>query len=733
VNANLLKYFVICKIFIFANVMAFCASFEQELNKISADIEKEKWPVAISKLESLSKSSKLSEKEHGIAVCLLARCYRENGNFDKALKALESLSTGRPSFYFSELGELCLADGKFDKALLAGDSCAGVGNKTAAMDGAWLKARADWSLKKYQDCIDECEKVKAAGAALLAANESQKTDADAAIAKIIAAAEELAAKAKDALEMELYGSDYLHYRKGREAEAKGRFDDAVKNYARINGGVLKDAGECYTAHCLGKLGKDDDAINLYKEIIEKDSGSLYCGEALYNAAILSYLSGKTEKAEANALKFASDAADWCETASKIEDSAKALAGINSALTKNIINPMRGMEFMKLDDCGNLIRNKTYPGSIVNHLTAPWYLPHLATRAQLLKGYLLGETGKKSEAAEAYRKGAELSEKARILSDASTLPALLAGLVENGYLVPEECFEKMSHQSKKLINFAFFFFVSEERSYAEQIIKLIEDDPKLSERPGDATVIAFAKSACLLSAKNKKDGLKTLKSIIGTSKQASLPVQKWAKYVYACQIASDPSQKSAACAMLEELGQEKKSRLAPMAMLSLACCHFNYGDLDNASKIGAKLRSGFTGTPWSEAGGTLRDGAEPLAVNAEKGKPIDLKTLLGENADTRYGKILDRRFTIVLGGNSRMRFDSDDLSASDIMLCKLTYVSRSNCTIIRGVRTTLGLFEPQPPAVQGNRIAFIRAPLLFSKRFLYDFDKELASGKKQTLQ
>jgi tetratricopeptide (TPR) repeat protein len=303
----------------------FCAGadFEKGYESALVLIEGGKGGVAISKLEKLLDDRKLADGERGRAAVLLARAYLAEGQGFSALKCLEKVESGRPPDYFIVLGEAWLATGNYEAATKTSAYYNVSENAVLFHRALWVTARGRLGLRDYLNCISELRRIISE---LPRVYEYQKEES---LKRLVAEASELLKKALELYETERYGLDYVKYRKGREAEEAGDYRAAIKFYEEIGGGTLKDAGRCYTGHCLAKLGEHKEALKTYSSLVEEDFTGFYRGGALYESAVVRYIEGDLEAA----FETASRLNEWL---CKVKNDKADVAGINNALKDDVI-------------------------------------------------------------------------------------------------------------------------------------------------------------------------------------------------------------------------------------------------------------------------------------------------------------------------------------------------------------------------------------------------------------
>lgn len=684
---------------------SFGTDFDDELRSAEALIDKGRFKTAVGKLRKLARDQNATDLVRNQARLLMATAHRLNGKPDEAAKILDAIAVGRPDGYFLELGETYLDQERFDKAVSVSNCYSRDPRNPTILDAKalWLKARAIFKLEKYLGCIRECRgllrfRFKKTIASL--ADSEGTEDHDALLAELKEKAAELMKEAQYLHDVKRYGEDFAWYRKGRQAQFAKDCETAIECYAKISGGVLRDAGRCYSGRCLERLGRTKEALDVYENLIDDDFTGFYRGEAIHRSAVLRFKEGrKSDKREA--LKLTFRLREWLAAVKKLEIK-RELEGINDALREDVIDKAP-RDFLKPGDCGNLIRNVQYPENIDNRSTAPWYLEYLTVKNELFHGFLLANKGDETEAALTFRDAGNK----RIISDPGTIPALLDGLARGFPLLPAECAKKLSKDERNLISLACFFHLTEEGKASDEIVDslLADEDVKGYDR-GAATLL---KAYRLVAEKRFKNAVAVLNSIVTNPKALRTDLGGRAAFLQACLLASDPKSSATAYSIFESLRKRKNRELAADAALAHAIAAVNNGDkktaLDACKDVGRK----FHGSPHADAAATLKQ-----AIIKSK------KDQIAGVVETKSGKIVKHKRTLVIPGTSKWRVDPSDLRAGDLVLYRIRCVARDPCSTIKAVTLTVSGDEPQPPTAKGNEIVFVRSPLLYVKNLKRGF-------------
>jgi len=695
--------------------------FEKEIKSAEALVDQERYKAAIAKLVKMAEAKGMSDKDKCRTALLLATAYRKSGQDDRAFEALKGLAGSKPDDFYLEMGETQLLRKKYEDAIYSSNFYDEKTNQSNLLfvRAMWLKSRIRFEMKDYLDCMRSCKSIlnfvlKKSSEGDTSAVCKENLEKLKNLEELKKFAKDLYEKARHLYDIKAYGEDYAWYRLGRVAELDGKYAEAISWYGKIKDGTLRDAGTCYTGHCLARLGKTREALKTYSDFYESDPCGLYREEALYNEAVLTYRTGTGEKSVNDALALITK---FQETLKVISDSTRKIEikGINEALKKDVVDEIPQL-FLKPDDCGNLIRTVVLPESIANRVTAPWYLPNIETRANLFRGFLLGEKGDKAEAALMYKKAMKPG-KARIISLPDTLPSLLAGLLDDFYLLPGECRRRIHQKHVGQLSLACFYFVSEEKDIAREMFKnlLLDDDLKPGTYARDAANLAMA--YCLFSDNKNTQAEKILADIIANSKHKKQDLYRRISYLYACILANRPSERQKVYGIFESLGEKGKKGdddLAPKALLALAVTAVNTGDLKKAEETGRQIQKSYAKTPYAEAARTLE-----AAIRSCNEKEIKDRSLFPP-LETKSGKVIAYRRTMVIPAMTSIEPDTSQFNSGDFIVYRIKCVARDPCAIVKGVVHHLSKDEPQIPGVKGNEIIFVRSPLLYIKNLQYDF-------------
>ena len=110
-------------------------------------------------------------------------------------------------------------------------------------------------------------------------------------------------------------------------------------------------------------------------------------------------------------------------------------------------------------------------------------------------------------------------------------------------------------------------------------------------------------------------------------------------------------------------------------------------------------------PYSRPAATLA-----MAIEGDRGvgsKNFPVGVVAGAS-----GRVILHRRIVVTPGAAQWINPEAEVKTGDIILYRVKFIPRSDCTIIRGVWVNLNAGEPSPPDAAGNEICFVRIPALY---------------------
>jgi len=101
--------------------------------------------------------------------------------------------------------------------------------------------------------------------------------------------------------------------------------------------------------------------------------------------------------------------------------------------------------------------------------------------------------------------------------------------------------------------------------------------------------------------------------------------------------------------------------------------------------------------------------------------------------TTTGKVVPHARTLVVPGKPDGGPDVAALAPGDVLLYDITCVARDECSVVRSFGMRLSPDEPGPATAPGNRLVFVRLPLLFAHELQHDLDHIFPSYLKARAQ
>ena len=698
-------------------------------------ILKKKYREAAKIAEEASAQTTENTKDAANLRVLLARCKNLNREYQSAAEILDQMKM-RPDHWHLEKARSYFGMRNYDAVL----ECTKYYEMDRSINAVhlltpanWLSAQAQMKLKKYRLCMNTCGKI-----ILLNLKDTPAVFSDyklsEAFMKELARIQQKAGKlyydAREAYDIQTYGRDFALYRKAREAQYDGNYAKAREFYDEIADGTLKEAAACYAGECHILEGDNKKALDIFEARIKENPHGLYRGEMLYQKAVVEFLDGKYPKA----LNTIKTLRKWCGEVASVnlqatENSSVGLAGINDALQNEIIRTAP-KSFLKLDDCGNLIATAKYPETINNRLTSPWYLPHLTVRAELFYAFLLSLKNTDAAVISAIFEKACTMTSMQIIRDKHTVGNLKASLEMKSYLVPEKIMKGVKKFENHL-SLACFFYLSDNRSEAEKLFDYVMRHAPVNTLPLDAALARLGKIYSLIERNQTTEAIKLADNTTGNQSLSKTPVNGEIRYLKACILAKSPSTFTAALNEFKEIAnssteirltgkdngknkkREKRKRvssrergqIAPKALLAAAAAAVNAGEINLALKFCREISMKYGRHPYSRPAATLA-----MAIEGDRGagnKNFPVGVVAGAS-----GRVILHRRIVVTPGAAQWINPEAEVKTGDIILFRVKFIPRSDCTIIRGVWVNLNAGEPSPPDAAGNEICFVRIPALY---------------------
>jgi hypothetical protein len=273
-------------------------------------------------------------------------------------------------------------------------------------------------------------------------------------------------------------------------------------------------------------------------------------------------------------------------------------------------------------------------------------------------------------------------------------------MEGGCLVSAKGWEKLGNRRGYQVRLGLFLIMSEEEDAGERLLDAYLADRDVSGAQERACAL-LGKAYCLIIADKREEAGKRLSALRTGSRYRSTDEGKIAAYLQGCMLSQDKQSMKDAVTIFGDLANDKNFSLAPKALLALAQAQANGGDWKGAMQSADALRKKFGKTVYGDAGKTLHAAVRTIKENDKGIGPLE----------SGSGDVVLHRRTVVVPSSSVWELYSDKFRPGDWVLYDLTFVSRDPCSVIRGIQVGLEPMEPQPQRAKGNRLVFVRSPLL----------------------
>lgn len=616
-----------------------------------------------------------------------ARVIRLAGDAGKAQRALDRLTPEQAREPYARLEQArlhLLSDEDADRVAGRAELARLVHEATPlpAHGANYGLAVVDFDQEQYRACIARCDQV---------INGIRKLELYAVpdaseLRYVLSEARRLRERARLALLAEELGDHYVHYRRGRHAQARGAFEDAIASYARVEADILRDAAACYTAQCAAGLGLVDEAARLGQRFIDEDADGLYRGEAMLDLARLELIHARSKGQLEAARDRLAEALAWHQRVAQAAPPA-SVASIQNILAR-FPPPSR---LTRRDNFGNYHRNHASSDTVLNRLTSTWYLQELHVHTALLHGFALNELGDRKAAMAAFEEAVELNEAyGGHIIDLGSLPkGFLADARDGALIIPPAAWRACSPEYAVRLHLGFLYLAINDTSRAEAFFDAVLDGrPAASEHDRAAAVIG---RACTAFASGKSDAaLGPLREFDTRYAESSLrPLAN----LFAANILSGQRDEAA--------GQAGKSALADRAWLSMAVAAYNHGRwevaADTARRAGRSRSAG------------VRVSAQSVARLAQQ-RADDDASAARAGGRREAGRVVEVSRHFVYPGELDLRYDMSTLEPGDLLNYSIGFSIRAGCTI-SNFRQTTTIMEPQAPPVDESPLRFIRAPAL----------------------
>ncbi len=679
--------------------------YGSDAGEYADDIEEGRWVAAGVKLGGLLKGE-LSELDRVIFTCDLALVERKKGDAKEGLSVLEGLPDGLKRQARPQLEKgLCLQAMKQD---VAAESVllplTGVEENRIRLPAGLALAQMLMAREEYEQAIDACNKVLTDG----------RGESLTGMLEVVTETRKLLELATDAFALKVLGADYQIYRRARMAQAKGEYAEAIELYSQIKKNpVLLDAARCYMAESFYLWGEGRKGERLYKDFVAGNVFGLYRGEARLHWARFRLLEESGASSLQQARQLLEEASEWFEVVGA--KSPPIDIGDVQLMVKYFPAPS---QFTRPGDLGGLVRSYAGPASILNRLTARWYIPMHHVHALLLLGYTCFELEDYEAAAAALDKAVALNHAygRAFMTDEGARSQLHAGLAARSFLVPRKAWDKASAKHARRLHLACFYTMAGQYDSALALFtETIRRDATERLRSGDLSLANYGLARCLFGQGKLEDAVKQLSPFQGDLRREELAEE--ATLLMANILAGSTGKGYEQARMLyAELGRRGSSvELRAQALLSLAVTACNHGENEVAVKVCAALIKHYPEAVQTPAARTL---AARLAVGNGVVRaglpPADPPEIV-----TEAGRVVPVNAHLILPGSKRLHDNPAALKAADLMRYQVTASPQSDCIIIRGFTVRFTPYEPQIEPAVGRQAQFIRAPVLLRETLWAD--------------
>ncbi len=629
-----------------------------------------------------------------------ARILRLSDDFDKAKEALNKLDVHEKKEPYANLEAALITFDQGDHKsisrtlLVLGESK----EPRVACDGKLHLAKLRFASKLYQPCIDLCDKVIRDVDQALKPKTSESADyrnpwaGD--LRHIQREARKLKKQAEEALIALKFGEQYLYYRKARFAQHAGRYEMAVKYYAKVDAPILKDASACYTARCAELMGRKADASRLYRAFIEAEPTGLYRGEALYYLGRMQLLTANSSGQLRSATATLNQAVDWHERI------ARATPPVSVASIQKILEAFPAPKNRtRVDGWGNYYRNHAGPETILNRMTSSWYLQDLQMKTALLAAFAENEAGRTERMQELLREALSINDQSggHMLNLHDLSDRLLYEAEDGAFILPNGVWRSLPGAAGLRTRLGYFMLTTGEYGEAKGQFNQAIDTPGRSELVQAAAELGLA----IASFESDGGGMSRLKQF--DSKLQKSPLAPMAWLLHANILAGKKDGFEEAARRYEAVAKIAGGTLADRAMLSLAVAALNHGE----PSIAAKAVRSISTRPYRDAGETLLRQVGKDNTGQDSGqRPRTARS----STHTSGGKVHTVARHLVYPGGIDLRVKLHELKDADVIDYQIAFSIRAGCSI-KGFSHRTTAFDPQCLPTDESPLQFVRAPIL----------------------
>lgn len=645
-------------------------------------------------LQALLRSNDVPADRRWRLVVDLAKAQRLAGNPTLALKTLSKLdedSTRQPASRVEQASSLVTID-QGEEAMATLHALEGHGHPEVGIVASVLLAQADLDQGRFQSCVDRCQRaIRRASQADLYHNP---------YAWEVTAARDAAVRllglARDGLIETRYGPDYAYYRRGRLAEQRRKYEEAIGHYRRVAAPILEDAAACYIGRCLHAMGQSSEAVSHLRAFIDKEPEGLYRGEAKVVLGSILADAAETRQELGQAQQMLSRARAWCLRI-KTATPPVTVDSVREVLKAFPIPKKRSTR----DRFGNFHRQHAGPETITNRLTSRWYLDDLRGRAGLMEVFVLAEMGRSGDATALVRELMALNQanNGGLLRLGDTPMRLAEDAKDGVFLLPRNVYRLVSETQGRRLREGCFWAVAGEhdraRSRLENVLREIRGNPGFRH---DRAVAELALAHVEFESSRGEAAAARLERF-ETEFHDSPLLPLAMLYAANLHAGQDGGYERALEQYTWIVERVRKGDLAARALMSLAIAAANEGDDETAQTACNRLLKQYPDGDFAQAARAIQSRLRGLST-ADGRRPIS-----GSSEATGKVKLFARH--LVIPGGADFTVDLSRYQSGDVLDYEIRYAVRAGCALKNFWYATT-LLEPQPPKTTSSPLRFYRA-------------------------
>lgn len=644
-------------------------------------------------IERARRSRRVPSEDQWRLTLDLAKALRFQQKYQAAEKALNEI-TGKDELrplVRVEKAWLQVIAGKGVDAVPVLEALRGDSNVEVRCHAGYLLGKILLEQERIQPCLDACDQ---------AIRDFRKVDFyhnpyDWELFILRKELQKLRAEAKNFDILHKYGEDYANYRRGRFAQARGDFLEAIEYYRKIKAPILLDAAHCYIGACLRDSGMIKEAAAQWQAFIQSDETGLYRGEAMYQLGEMYLIHASNRSQLELAQKWLQRAVDWD---SKV---ASVTSPVTADSIKKILKafPLPTNAAVR-DRFGNFHRQRVGPETIVNRLTSTWYLKDLHLKAVALHAFTLFELKMPLAQTELSNVVTQAHSNPGLLDLGDTPQRLLADAQDGAFVIPPAAWNALPATTAIELHLAWYRLRLGQNHEALKIFQDIYQQTRgHNERMLEWAVSQLGLAFAAFNEGNDKvalEGLAKFESTLSQSPLAPLGLL-WAANIYAGQTEGLIEAQTRYAQVVKRVpGTELSAR----AMLSLAIASENAGDRKTATAAASTLLGDNANIKYQASAKTLMTRLKGIQIQPSRTSGNDVKP----------GRVIPFDRHLVIPGQVDLTLDVSQYALNDLVSYEIAYSIRSGCSP-RTFGYQSSIEEPQALPVKTSPLLFLRAPLL----------------------